>query len=109
MANSTVFDDRTSNSDDQTATIAVGGLVIAVATITVMLRLYVRISTRVGLGWDDGLILAAVVVTLLTAVLILWGIVVSCSLPSPSECEKWCFLLPAPELANHLSRTQVIR
>lgn len=55
------------------ATLAVSGVVIALAVISVALRFYTRKFTRLGLGGDDWLILVAVIATLLTAVLLLWG------------------------------------
>lgn len=72
MSNSTILDDG-SNDAEQTSTFAVGGFVVVLAIISVVLRIYVRITTRVGLGWDDWFILASVVLTLLTAALLLWG------------------------------------
>ena len=62
-----------SADDSGTATIAVGGVVIALALIFVVLRFYVRITSRARLWWDDWLIAAAVVSTLATAGLLLWG------------------------------------
>ncbi|KAF2236875.1 hypothetical protein EV356DRAFT_530764 [Viridothelium virens] len=60
--------------DEQpTSTIAISGLVIALAILFVALRFYIRISTKAGLGWDDFLLLAAVASTILTAVLVLWA------------------------------------
>lgn len=61
------------NGGESSATLAVSGLVIALALVSVALRFYVRIITKAGLWWDDQLVLAAVVFTLLTAVLLLWG------------------------------------
>lgn len=55
------------------ATLGVSGLVIALAVISVALRFYTRSFTRQGLRWDDWLILAAVIATLATAALLLWG------------------------------------
>ena len=55
------------------ATMAVSGLVIALAVMSVALRFYTRIFTRQGIKSDDWMMLAAVVTTLLTAALLLWG------------------------------------
>ncbi|KAI1351585.1 hypothetical protein F5Y01DRAFT_304525 [Xylaria sp. FL0043] len=55
------------------ATLGVSGLVIVLAVISVILRFYTRIFTRQGLKLDDWLILAAVIATLATAALLLWG------------------------------------
>ena len=62
------------NATSNTATTVVSGIVIVLAVVFVALRFYVRIFTRAGLKWDDWLILFAVVSTVLTAVLLLWGI-----------------------------------
>ncbi|KAK7751439.1 hypothetical protein SLS62_006695 [Diatrype stigma] len=59
------------------ATMAVSAVVIVLAVVSVVLRFYTRIFTHAGLGADDWLILAAVVATLLTAALLLWGNAVS--------------------------------
>jgi cation transporter-like permease len=65
--------------DDTTSTTAVGALVIVLAVIFVALRFYARYSTKTGFGWDDWLILLALVATILTDVLVLW-----CSYPLAS-------------------------
>ncbi|KAK3936346.1 hypothetical protein QBC46DRAFT_395292 [Diplogelasinospora grovesii] len=62
-----------SGGDGGDATIGVSGAVIALAVVSVALRFYTRIFTRQGLKWDDWLIFVAVVATLATAVLLLWG------------------------------------
>lgn len=58
---------------NEDATMAVSAVVIVLAVISVALRFYTRIFTRSGLGADDWLILSAVVATLVTAALLLWG------------------------------------
>ena len=58
---------------EATSTIVIEGLIIALAVVFVVLRFYVRITTKAGLGWDDWLILAAVVATLITAIILLVG------------------------------------
>ncbi|KAI0816494.1 hypothetical protein GGR55DRAFT_686048 [Xylaria sp. FL0064] len=55
------------------ATLGVSGLVIVLAVISVILRFYTRIFTRQGLKLDNWLILAAVIATLATTALLLWG------------------------------------
>lgn len=80
-----------STDDGGTATIAVGGVVIALALIFVVLRFYIRIISKAGLWWDDWLIAAAVVSTLATAALLLWGmhfLLIDCrmSLYLPAAC-----------------------
>ncbi|KAI0470515.1 hypothetical protein GGR56DRAFT_660659 [Xylariaceae sp. FL0804] len=55
------------------STTGVSGLVIALAVISVALRFYTRFFTKQGLKTDDWLILAAMIATLVTAVLLLWG------------------------------------
>ena len=54
-------------------TLAVSGIVIALAVISVALRFYTRILTKSGLKSDDWWLFAAVVATLITAALLLWG------------------------------------
>ncbi|KAI3342348.1 hypothetical protein F4824DRAFT_495290 [Ustulina deusta] len=61
------------SSSESDATLGVSGLVIALAVVSVALRFYARIFTRQGLQWDDWLILVAVITTLATAALLLWG------------------------------------
>ena len=65
-------------SDDGTA---VEGLVVGLAIVSVVLRFYTRSITKVGLWWDDWLILASVLATVLTAILLIWG------MPRPSLLE----------------------
>lgn len=62
---------------NEDVTMGVKALVIALAVISVALRFYTRIFTCAGLKADDWLILSAVVATLLTAVLLLWGNAIS--------------------------------
>jgi cation transporter-like permease len=64
--------DNVDDVDDTTSTTAVGALVIVLAVIFVALRFYARYSTKTGFGWDDWLILLALVATILTDVLVLW-------------------------------------
>ena len=56
-----------------TATYAVGGLIVGLAIISVVLRFYTRAITKAELWWDDWLILASVLATVLTAILLIWG------------------------------------
>ena len=58
---------------NEDVTLGVSALVVVLAVISVSLRIYTRVFTRTGLGPDDWLILAAVVATLMTAMLLLWG------------------------------------
>ena len=74
-------DDSMGSDDDQTATLVLGGLIIVLAIITVGLRFYTRLFTKQGIKWDDWLILAAVTTTLVTAGLLVWGMM---KLYSPS-------------------------
>ncbi|KAI1844496.1 hypothetical protein JX266_009383 [Neoarthrinium moseri] len=53
--------------------IIVGVLIAALAIISVALRFWSRRYTKTGLGWDDGLILLALLATLLTDALIIWA------------------------------------
>ena len=59
------------SNTSQTATLVVGGAIIVIAIITVGLRFYTRISTKLGLWWDDWLIFLAGLTTLVTAILLL--------------------------------------
>ncbi|KAI0841670.1 hypothetical protein F5Y06DRAFT_196621 [Hypoxylon sp. FL0890] len=68
---------QTEHHGNENATMGVEALVIVLAVISAALRFYTRIFTRGGLKVDDWLILAAVVATLLTAMLLLWGNAVS--------------------------------
>lgn len=61
------------SDDSQTATLAVSGLVFGLAIVTVALRFYTRKFTEAGLKYDNWFILASVILTLVTAVLLLWG------------------------------------
>ena len=49
-------------------------VVIVLAIFFVALRFYVRILTKAGLKWDDWLILFAVVLTVVTAAILVYGI-----------------------------------
>ena len=62
-----------SGDGSSTTTLAASGLLIGLAVITVAFRFYVRRSTKAGLKWDDWLTLAAVIITLVTAGLLVWG------------------------------------
>ena len=61
------------SDDDQTVTLAISGLSYGLSILAVSLRFYTRKFTKVGLGWDDWLLLAAVILTTITAALLLWG------------------------------------
>ncbi|KAI8959583.1 hypothetical protein F5Y11DRAFT_359093 [Daldinia sp. FL1419] len=61
------------SESDGDVTLAVSGVIIALATMSVALRFYTRKFTRLGLKADDWLIMAAVVAALATAALLLWG------------------------------------
>ncbi|OTA95111.1 hypothetical protein M434DRAFT_29146 [Hypoxylon sp. CO27-5] len=59
--------------DDESGSRGASALVIILCVISVALRFYTRTFTRAGLKADDWLILVAVVGTLLTAALLIWG------------------------------------
>jgi len=61
------------SSADSTSTSVASGVVTGLATICVALRFYVRIRTKIGLGWDDWMILIGLLTTLLSGALLLWG------------------------------------
>ena len=60
-------------SGDGAATYAVEGLVIGLAIVSVAFRFYARTFTKAGLWWDNWLILASVLTTVLTVILLIWG------------------------------------
>jgi heme/copper-type cytochrome/quinol oxidase subunit 4 len=60
-------------TEESNATLAVSGLVIALAVVSVGLRFYTRIFTKSGLKADDWSILSAVLFTLATAAVTLVG------------------------------------
>jgi len=68
------MESRDTSGSDTTATTAVGALVIVLAVVSVALRFYTRHFTRAGLGWDDWLILLALITTIATDVLVLVGL-----------------------------------
>jgi hypothetical protein len=61
------------NDNENTATTAVGALVIVLAVVSVALRFYTRHFTGAGFGWDDWLILLALICTIATDVVALYG------------------------------------
>ncbi|MCJ1312447.1 hypothetical protein MMC25_006121 [Agyrium rufum] len=73
MDDLTVVVHESISTGDQTAALTVGGFVVVLAIFTVVARFYARTLSKAGLGWDDWLILVAVVVTVLTAGLLLWS------------------------------------
>lgn len=78
--NATTAAEDAVSDENQTATLAVSGMIIVLAIITVILRFYVRFVTRAGIGWDDYMILLAGIVTLVTAALLVWGMFPSLTL-----------------------------
>lgn len=60
-------------TEDSNVTLAVSGLIIALAVVSVGLRFYTRILTKSGLKADDWSILAAVLFTLAAAAVTLEG------------------------------------
>lgn len=67
--------------EDANITTAVGGTVIGLAIVSVALRFYSRYYVKAKLMWDDWLILLSVITTLLTGVLLLWGMLISLPVP----------------------------
>lgn len=57
-----------------TGTTAASGVVTGLATLCVAVRFYTRIRTKVHLSWDDWFILIGLLLTLLTAGLLVWGL-----------------------------------
>ena len=62
------------NANEATATTAVGALVIVLAVVSVALRFYTRHFTGAGFGWDDWLIMLALIATIVTDILVLCGV-----------------------------------
>ncbi|KAI1486513.1 hypothetical protein F5X96DRAFT_654715 [Biscogniauxia mediterranea] len=56
---------------DDDATTIVGALGAVLALISVALRFYARYSTKVGFGWDDWLVLVALLATIATDIVVL--------------------------------------
>lgn len=54
--------------------LAVEAVVIVIALLSCVLRFYSRLSFKLGLWWDDWMILVAAITTLATAALLLAGI-----------------------------------
>lgn len=63
-------DPEANNNNNNTT--AVGALVVVLAVVSVALRFYSRHSTGTGFGWDDWLILLALIATILADVLVVW-------------------------------------
>ena len=63
-----------------TATTVASGIIILLAVICVLLRFFARIRFNAGLGWDDWWSLVALLITLLTCGLLVWGTI------SPLSC-----------------------
>ncbi|KAI5859856.1 hypothetical protein GGS23DRAFT_264360 [Durotheca rogersii] len=80
------------------STMIVSGFVIALAVISVALRFYTRIFTRVGLGPDDWFILISVLATLAVGGLILWGNSVTPDGPWVSEIDDPDFVYQTRDL-----------
>ncbi|KAI1412527.1 hypothetical protein F5Y13DRAFT_199776 [Hypoxylon sp. FL1857] len=59
--------------DDTDTTTAVGAVVAVLAVLCVALRFYARYYTKSGYGWDDWLILLALVAIIVTDILVLWA------------------------------------
>ena len=62
------------------------GIVTGLAALCVALRFYVRIRIKVGIGWDDWLILLGLLLTLLAGALVIYGIRhCACSWRNPTK------------------------
>ncbi|KAI2464980.1 hypothetical protein F4781DRAFT_411141 [Annulohypoxylon bovei var. microspora] len=59
--------------DDNDTTTIVGVIVAVLAVLSVALRFYARYYTKAGFGWDDWLILLAVIAIIVTDILVLWA------------------------------------
>ena len=89
MSDLMILENDEDDSDQQTSAFAVGGMVVILAIISVILRIWARISTRLGLGWDDWLILCAVVLAVFTAGILLWGMFIFIWPRNPRFCIDW--------------------
>ena len=56
-----------------TGTLVASALVIGFAIVAVALRFYVRTRLKVGVAWDDWSIFIGLVLTLITAGLLVWS------------------------------------
>ncbi|OTA90924.1 hypothetical protein M434DRAFT_33153 [Hypoxylon sp. CO27-5] len=65
-----------SDSVESLTTMVVSAVVIVLAIICVGLRFYTRVFTKAGLGYDDGLILVGVAMTMVLMVLLLTGTII---------------------------------
>jgi len=64
---------ETATDNENSSIAAVGALVLALAVVSVAARFYTRHFTKAGFGWDDWLILLALIVTIVTDILELCG------------------------------------
>ena len=60
-----------------TGTLVASALVTGFAIVAVALRFYVRMRLKVGVAWDDWSIFIGLVLTLITAGLLVWGTYIS--------------------------------
>ena len=67
------MDAETITDNENVSTTAVGALVLALAVVSVAARFYTRHFTKAGFGWDDWLILLALIATIIGNVLMLCG------------------------------------
>ncbi|KAI0121786.1 hypothetical protein F4814DRAFT_190181 [Daldinia grandis] len=64
---------QTTHDSRHNATWVINGFVIVLTILSVVLRFYTRVFTRAGLKADDWLILFALITSLTTVVLVVWG------------------------------------
>ncbi|KAI1655564.1 hypothetical protein F4813DRAFT_367377 [Daldinia decipiens] len=64
---------QTTHDSRHNTTWGINGFVIVLTILSVVLRFYTRIFTRAGLKADDWLILFALITSLTTVVLVIWG------------------------------------
>ena len=60
-----------------TGTLVASALVTGFAIVAVALRFYVRMRLKTGVAWDDWSIFIGLVLTLITAGLLVWGTSIS--------------------------------
>jgi hypothetical protein len=88
-------------------TTAVGAPVAILALIAVVCRFWTRHSTKAGFRWDDWMVVLALLGTIATDILVLWGSSPSPSHQTPHEdmtCRDFLSRTASQELTQNLSQ-----
>lgn len=101
--------------DQDEVTTTVGTIVAVVAVLSVALRFYSRYYTKAGFGWDDWLVLIALLAIILTDVLVLYGLyTIACPLrrmpqwiTNGSHCTASSVNPKGAEVASNVDPTHV--